>query len=247
MAHNNAEFYLINPKHVSYHQQWPVEPIASSIDTSLDALEKLVFMLQSRIEDADYSPVSSKVIICIIDEWDWIYEHYKKDAVSLLRRLIKVGAELNYKVLLVGQSPLSQDTGLSGSDYHNMVRIALWAAGEKLINNLPMSAKDKAPLKAQIMQFKASPGDIRYGVVVPLNNQPEVKIIPNLAVDNHLLLSAPEMEKAPIDETELEVIEILENGGSLREAARHLTGKEQHLINSSDTKKVKEIKEKHGI
>jgi hypothetical protein len=246
MSKTNTEFYLINPKRVYHYDQWPVEPICDDIDLAVDALQKLVSMLQSRI-DPTYNPVTSSNIFIIIDDWDWVYEHHKKDALTLMMRILKVGAELNFKVLLVGQSSLATKTGIDTSAALGLARIALWAEGERLINGLPMSLKDKAPLKEQIRQLRTSPGNVRYGVVVPMNSRPEVKIIPNLIVSDRLLLSAPVIEKAPADEKELEVIEILENGGSLREAARHLTGKEQHLINSSDTNKVKKIKAKYEI
>lgn len=240
MNQDNTDFYLIDPKMISL---WPVEPMANRIRDVVDALQKLMTMLEERIE----SKIYDRKVLIIIDEWDWIYKHHKSNALDLLIELIKVGAALNYKVLLIGQSPLSKDTGLSGSDFHNMARIALWAEGEKLINSLPIQLKDKAPLKEQIRQLKTSSNNIRYGVVVPMNSQPEVKIIPNLVTNDQLLIDAPKMEEGPIDEIELEVIEILENGGSLREAARFLTGKEQRLINGSDVNKVKAIVAKHDI
>ncbi len=247
MSKIDTEFHLINPKRVHYYQQWPVEPICDDIDLAVEALQQLVSMLQARVKDANYNPSTSNNIFIIIDDWDWIYEHHKGNALSLMMRLLKVGAELNFKVLLVGQSSLAKKTGIDTSAALGLARIALWAEGEKLINSLPMQLKDKAPLKEQIRQLRVSPDNIRYGVVVPMNSQPEVRIIPNLAINDQLLIDAPKIEGMPVDETELEVIEILENGGSQRKAARVLTGKEQEKINSNDTNKVKMIAKKHGI
>jgi hypothetical protein len=246
MGKANTEFYLINPKRVYHYDQWPVEPVCDDIDLAVDTLQELVSMLQNRISPT-YNPATSSNIFIIIDDWDWVYEHHKKEALTLLMRILKVGAELNFKVLLVGQSSLATKTGIDTSAALGLTRIALWAEGERLINSLPMSLKDKAPLKEQIRQLRASPSNIRYGLVVPLNNQPEVKIIPNLATNDQLLIDAPQMEESQPDERELEILEILESGGSLREAARFMTGKEQHLINSSDTEKVKVIARNHGI
>lgn len=247
MSKADTEFYLINPKRVHYYQQWPVEPICDDIDLVVEALQQLVSMLQARVKDKTYNPATSNNIFIIIDDWDWVYEHHKGNALSLMMRLLKVGAELNFKVLLVGQSSLAKKTGIDTSAALGLARIALWAEGEKLINSLPMQLKDKAPLKEQIRLLRMSPDNVRYGAVVPMNSSPEVRIIPNLVINDQLLIDAPKREEAPIDQTELEVVDILKNGGSQRKAARFLTGKEQRLINSYDLKEVKRIAEKHGI
>jgi len=246
-ASNGSEFWLINPKHVAYKEQWPLKPFIDNIDDALDGLRKLATMLKDRVADKNYHPATYKNVVVIIDEWDWIYEHHRNNAVSALRQLIKVGAELNYKILLLGQSPLSQDTGLSGSDYHNMARVAIWAAADKLIVGLTMNAKDKAPLKSQIAELKRHPDNIRYALVVPLNEQPAVKIIPNLGVLD-LIIEQPDLTMdLTTDQRELTAIEMLKDGNSLRKTAEFLTGKDDKIIGSSDTDKVKLIAQKYGL
>ncbi len=178
-----AEFYLVNPKHVEYRQSWPITPFCKSIDGALDACQAIAKRLTTRIADQSYDPDTANEVVIIIDEWDWIYEVYGSKAINTIRQLTKVGAELKFKVILVGQSPLSQDTGLSGSDYDNMVRVAIWAAGEKLIRAWSINPSDKAPYRARITELKRqAQGDqqLRYAVVVPLWGDPSVQIIPHL-------------------------------------------------------------------
>lgn len=184
-AANGTDFYLINPKHVASTNPWPIEPFCASIDKVLPALAKLVKMLQQRISDPNFNPATSKNVVVVIDEWDWIFEHHRQEAVRLLRQLVKVGAELNYKVILLGQSALSGDTGLSGADYYNMVRVAIWAAGEKLINYLQIPQKDKAPYKAKMLELRqandmSNKYTLRYALVIPLDGEPQIKIIPHI-------------------------------------------------------------------
>ena len=246
-ASNGSEFWLINPKHVAYKDQWPLKPFVDNIDDVLGGLQKLAMMLKDRIADKDYDPATYKNVVIVIDEWDWIYEHHRNSAVSALRQLIKVGAELNYKILLLGQSPLSQDTGLSGSDYHNMARVAIWAAADKLINGLPMSAKEKAPIKAQVAELKRHPDNVRYALVVPLNEQPAVRIIPNLEVLN-LIIDQPDLVmELTADQRISATVEALKDGMNVSNAAVILTGKERKKVNGTDTKKVVQIAQRYDI
>lgn len=184
-AANGTDFYLINPKHIASENPWPFPPFCDSIDKVLSALAKLVKMLQQRIADPGFRQSTYKNIVIIVDEWDWIFEHHRHEAVRLLRQLVKVGAELNYKVILLGQSPLSGDTGLSGSDYHNMVRVAIWGAGEKLISSLSIPQKDKAPYKAKMLELRQANDmsnryTLRYALVIPLDGEPQIKVIPHI-------------------------------------------------------------------
>ncbi len=178
-------FYLIDPKHLAYKRSWPLDSDCKEIDDALATLTAITKLLKDRIADENYNPTTYKKVVIIVDEWDWIFETHGNKAVILLRQLIKVGAELNFKVILVGQSPLTKDTGLSGSDYHNMVRVAIWAEGEKLLNALPIAKKDKAPHRAKIAELKSlqstmSQQIIRYAFVIPVFGDPSVQVIPHL-------------------------------------------------------------------
>jgi hypothetical protein len=146
--------------------------------------------------------------VFVIDEWDWIYLTYGKEAVNLLLPLIKVGAELRIQVLLIGQSPLSGDTGLSQSSYHNMVRVAIWQEGQRLLRDYPLDKKYKAPLMARYEQLKDmapqfladTKQELRYCTVVPMAGNPTVEVIPFLSDPQSITADIPKRAAKPTPE-----------------------------------------------
>ncbi len=228
-----TEFYLINPKHLAYKRSWPLDSDCKEIDDALTTLKAITKLLKDRITDESYNPATYKNVIIIVDEWDWIFETHGNKAVILLRQLIKVGAELNFKVILVGQSPLTKNTGLSGSDYHNMVRVAIWAEGEKLLNALPIAKKDKAPHRAKIAELKSLQSTmphqiIRYAFVIPLYGDPSVQVIPHLGDFQLPQIESPVQSKlidGPVfSEEEQKIIDLHTDGFSASAIATKLYG-----------------------
>jgi hypothetical protein len=182
-----AEIRLINPKHTAARKPFIINPDYSDIEQVLEGLQVFNSLMLKRKNDPALNGDSHKIIF-VIDEWDWIYETYGNSATRLLIPLVKVGAELNLQVLLIGQSPLTGDTGLSQSFYHNMVRVAIWQEGARLLNNYPLDRKYKAPLMARYEELKSLAAsyknetgqELRYCVTVPMAGNPSVQVIPFL-------------------------------------------------------------------
>lgn len=183
----DVEIRLMNPKHTAARKPFIIKPDYNDIEQVLDGLQVFNAVMIKRKNDPTLNSNSHKIVF-IIDEWDWIYETYGHSATRLLIPLIKVGAELNLQVILIGQSPLTGDTGLSQSFYHNMVRVAIWQEGARLLNNYPLDRKYKAPLMARYEELKSLAAsyknetgqELRYCVTVPMAGNPSVQVIPFL-------------------------------------------------------------------
>ncbi len=247
---NGANFHLIDPKHKASAQTWPIKPFVKDIEMVISGLMKLVDMLDIRKNDINYHPDKDPNQVIIIDDWDWIFEHYGKEAVSAIRILIKVGRALNFRVLLIGQSTLSGDTGLSRSDYSNMNSICMKREAYQMLKMLTMlSTTEKHSYREKLAEMENE--GKRYALIVPYSGAPVVKEIPNLSYllndSNKPILEAPLTIELTTDERELKVIEALKQGLSLRKCAKILTGKPDEKHNSFDSERVKKIAQKAGI
>ncbi len=199
---SDAEYLLIDPKYLVAQPSWSITPFCSSIEKALQALELFCKEMIARQQDPDFVPSEASPIFFIIDEWDWIYEEYKNKALSLLRKLIKVGAELRCYVILLGQSPVSGEVGLSPTDFDQLVRISVGKAALKLISNdkhYPFS--DRAGLYSEAEQLYRS--GCRFALVQEHGKAARLEIIPQITKPN----------QAPIDEP------ILDNVIPLRRSA----------------------------
>jgi len=196
-----AEIFLLNPKDTAARKPFIVPANYTDIGEALIGLENFNRILRQRKDDPNLKLDSPKIVF-VIDEYDWIYDTYRQEAVRLLCPLIKVGAELNIQVILIGQSPLTRDTGLSQSLYFSMVRVAIWQEGARLLTHYSMSKEAKAPLKAYYDKLRADAETheaetntkLRYCLLVPMDSDPSVEIIPNLqdpASVNQLATSRP--------------------------------------------------------
>jgi hypothetical protein len=185
----DAEYLLIDPKYLVAQPNWSIIPFCSSIDKSLQALELFCKEMIARQQDPDFIPSKASPIFFIIDEWDWIYEEYKNKALSLLRKLIKVGAELRCYVILLGQSPVSGEVGLSPTDFDQLVRVSVGKAALKVLSSekhYPFS--DRAELHAEADQLYKS--GCRFALVQEHGKGARLEIIPQITKPN----------QAPIDE-----------------------------------------------
>lgn len=197
-----AKVYLVNPKDIPGKQPFIAKPVCKSIDDVMDWLSHFQTLLTRRQQGLDEMTTP---FIFIIDEWDWIYDTYGNSAVHLARSLIKVGRELNISVLLIGQSPLSGDTGLNGSVFDNMCRVGILASGEKLLSSLVLDKGQTTPFRAEFAALRGlnsgikadSPGLIRYCLVTAMGGNPTIQIIPRLAMPKTEVL-APSCEALPI-------------------------------------------------
>lgn len=185
----DAEYLLIDPKYLVAQPNWSIIPFCSSIDKALQALELFCKEMISRQQDPAFIPSEASPIFFIIDEWDWIYEEYKTKALSLLRKLIKVGAELRCYVILLGQSPVSGEVGLSPTDFDQLVRVSVGKAALKVLSSdkhYPFS--DRAELHAEADQLYKS--GCRFALVQEHGKGARLEIIPQITKPN----------QAPIDE-----------------------------------------------
>jgi hypothetical protein len=256
--HQNAQFYLLNPKHTAARKPFIVEPDYNDISQAIEGLQVFNGLLHKRKNDPNLSRDSYKIVF-IIDEWDWIHQVYRQQAVSLLTPLVKVGADLNIQVILIGQSPLTGDTGLSSSFYHNMVRVAIWSEGTRLLNNYPLDKKYKAPLTAQYEQLKNLAQSyenqaghlLRYCVVIPMTKNPSVQVIPMLSDPETIKQKrlAATTEKPNSDEMKVFLAwrSVVKNDRPSWNKLHHLVTGTTTNISQSQRIKYLELFEKYGI
>lgn len=248
-AENGSDFWLIDPKYKVSNPIWPIDPFVKNIKMAVSGLMKLVDALDIRNNDADYHPDKDTNQIIIIDDWDWIFEHHNREAVSALRMLLKIGRSNNFRVLLIGQSTLSGDTGLSRSDYNNMVSVALKHEAYQLLKMLPLTLNEKRPYREELATMEQN--GQRYALIVPYSGLPIVRGIPDLShyltPHDKPVLQAPLTMDLTTNDKELTMIEALKDGMNISNAAVILTGKERKKINGTDTKKVVQIAQKYGI
>ena len=253
-----TEIRLINPKHTAARKPFIINPDYTDIDQVLEGLQMFNAIMIKRKNDPALSKDSHKIIF-VIDEWDWIYETFGQAATRLLIPLVKVGAELNLQVVLIGQSPLSGDTGLSQSFYHNMVRVAIWQEGARLLNNYPLDKKYKTPLMAKYESLKniasefGSDNKLRYCVVVPMSGNPSVQVIPHhtdpLTIKQKalpaIMASTEEQERVRHIYTALKKVEALPNP-SLNKLHHEVSGTDTN-INQRQRQSYLETLEKYRI
>lgn len=181
----DTEKLLIDPKYRKGKPNWSFSPYCSDIEkvpTALDHFAKEIVERQQSEDDYGAMPP----IVFVIDEWDWIYTEYGKNAVTKLRKLIKVGAELGCYVVLIGQSPLSTDAGLSTSDFDQLVRISIGKSAIKVLGNpaqFPFRNRDELLAKAETL---FNNGD-RFALVQEHGVTPRLEVIPQIvkpSIDN---------------------------------------------------------------
>jgi hypothetical protein len=177
-----AEKLLIDPKYRKGKPNWSFNPYCSDIEKVLKALDDFAKEITLRQQsDEDFG--SMPPIIFIIDEWDWIYTEHGKSAVTKLRKLIKVGAELGCYCVVLGQSPLSGDTGLSTSDFDQLVRISIGKSAIKVLNNpsqFPFNNRAELLLKAEALYSSGQ----RFALVQEHGVAPRLELVPNIQKPN---------------------------------------------------------------
>jgi len=195
----DTEVYLIDPKYNPQKPRWNYTPYCTDIDEVTIHLDLLSKRIKSRLNGEEViAPLN-----IILDEWDWVKETHGKPVVKTLRKIFKVGAELQIKLWLLGQSPLAQDTGLSGSDYRNFGRVVLTSEALAFINNqqFPWSASDYKPLAVSHQKR----GD-RFGLFIPMSGEPFIKVVPDLSqfspVQRYQLESSPHPPERSGDDSE---------------------------------------------
>ena len=187
--HPLTEKLLIDPKYRKGKPNWSFNPYCSDIEKVPKALDDFAKEIVERQQsESDYGEMSP--IVFVIDEWDWIYTEYGKNAVAKLRKLIKVGAELGCYVVLIGQSPLSTDSGLSTSDFDQLVRISIGKAAIKVLNNaaqFPFKNRDELLIKAETLFNNGQ----RFALVQEHGTTPRLEIIPQIIKPNQAPIVEP--------------------------------------------------------
>ena len=184
-----VEKLLIDPKYRKGKPNWSFKPYCSDIEKVPKALDDFGKEIVSRQQsDEDFGELPPAFFV--IDEWDWIFTDHGKAAVTKLRKLIKVGAELGCYALVLGQSPLSGDTGLSTSDFDQMVRISIGKSAIKVLRNpaqFPFSNRDELLAKAELL-FNSGE---RFALVQEHGVTPRLEIVPKIVKPNQ---STPDIE-----------------------------------------------------
>lgn len=182
--HPLTEKLLIDPKYRKGKPNWSFNPYCSDIEKVPKALDDFAKEIVERQQsESDFGQLSP--IVFVIDEWDWIYTEYGKNAVTKLRKLIKVGAELGCYVVLIGQSPLSTDAGLSTSDFDQLVRISIGKSAIKVLGNpaqFPFRNRDELLAKAESL-FNSGE---RFALVQEHGVTPRLEIIPQIVKPNQV-------------------------------------------------------------
>lgn len=177
-----TEKLLIDPKYRKAKPNWSFLPYCADIAKVPKALEDFVSEVEERQQsETDFADQFPKIFV--IDEWDWIYTDHGKEALRNLRKLIKVGAELRCYVVLLGQSPLAKDTGLSTSDFDQMVRISIGKVALKVLNNpahFAFSNRDELLVKAEKLYTTGQ----RFALVQEHGQNPRLDIIPKIVKPN---------------------------------------------------------------
>lgn len=187
---SDAEYLLIDPKYLVAQPSWSIIPFCSSIDKALQALELFCKEMIARQQDPNFIPSEASPIFFIIDEWDWIYEEYKNKALSLLRKLIKVGAELRCYVILLGQSPVSGEVGLSPTDFDQLVRMSVGKSSIKVLSNdkhYPFSDRTELHEEADRL-YKTG---CRFALVQEHGKGARLEIIPQITKPNAKQIDKP--------------------------------------------------------
>lgn len=187
--HPLTEKLLIDPKFRKGKPNWSFNPYCFDIEKVPKALDDFTKEIVERQQsESDFGELSP--IVFVIDEWDWIYTEYGKNAVTKLRKLIKVGAELGCYVVLIGQSPLSTDAGLSTSDFDQLVRISIGKSAIKVLNNaaqFPFRNRDELLAKAESL-FNSGE---RFALVQEHGVTPRLEIIPQITKPNQAQTDEP--------------------------------------------------------
>jgi hypothetical protein len=177
-----TEKLLIDPKYRKAKPNWSFAPYCADIAKVPKALEDFVSEVEERQQsETDFADQFPKIFV--IDEWDWIYTDHGKEALRNLRKLIKVGAELRCYVVLLGQSPLAKDIGLSTSDFDQMVRISIGKVALKVLNNpahFAFSNRDELLAKAEKLYTTGQ----RFALVQEHGQNPRLEIIPKIQKPN---------------------------------------------------------------
>jgi hypothetical protein len=177
-----TEKLLIDPKYRKAKPNWSFAPYCADIAKVPKALEDFVSEVEERQQsETDFADQFPKIFV--IDEWDWIYTDHSKEALRNLRKLIKVGAELRCYVVLLGQSPLAKDIGLSTSDFDQMVRISIGKVALKVLNNpahFAFSNRDELLAKAEKLYTTGQ----RFALVQEHGQNPRLEIIPKIQKPN---------------------------------------------------------------
>lgn len=196
-----TEKLLIDPKYRKAKPNWSFLPYCADIAKVPKALEDFVSEVEERQQsETDFADQFPKIFV--IDEWDWIYTDHGKEALRNLRKLIKVGAELKCYVVLLGQSPLAKDTGLSTSDFDQMVRISIGKVALKVLNNpahFAFSNRDELLIKAEKLYTTGQ----RFALVQEHGQNPRLEIIPKIVKPNQTEDLDEENEPLPENVIEL--------------------------------------------
>jgi len=195
-----GEVYLIDPKHNPKRKRWSYPTQCTDIDDVIEHLQLLFERFEARRKGEE----EPNKLHIVIDEWDWIYEEFGAKALKPLRKLFKLGRDENIKLWLLGQSPLTTETGITTSGYRNFAKIVLGSEALCYISNPKHFPWDSSEYKP-IAQRHQDRGD-RWGLFVPSKGKPFIKSMPDLShfspVQSYQLESSPHPPERSTEPTE---------------------------------------------
>jgi hypothetical protein len=185
----DIELCVLDPKQ---DDEWPIPPI-----TDVDEIATALTGIASQIKVAKNlksKSVAPKVIM--IDENDWLAD--KKvglgtDYTSNLFFGLKVGRSKGYRFVVMGQSPLSQDNGLSQSTWNSTGRLVLGGEAMKYLNGSSFQWKNERKELLATLESGIRSGH-RCGLAIPPESVPYVCRIPELST-----IKAPTFKSSPLE------------------------------------------------
>jgi len=188
---------VIDPKHSDTNWLVPVD--FGGFESAYNGLKKAIAELDKRKELARAAQSKGLLkpdferFLIILDEWNILYgggkgyaqiisKEMAEEMLADVQRLLNESAFLNMTLVLIGQSPLSGDNGLSRPIMENATRVTLNKTAIRWLNDKDFpNVELKAPFKKKINGWLKDKR--RCALVVPMSGEPFCSLIPVINLD----------------------------------------------------------------
>lgn len=181
---------LIDPKYPL--SEWDFIPKYRGIDEAYAGLEEAAQLVETRLKLAREDKENGKELrnfkpaLYVVDEIDWVINHYGVDAANLLRTTLKVGRALKVMILYLGQTPLCSRLKMNRDDFRHSANFYLGENVPAGIDEVVHSSALKHDLESQYTLRQES--DNKYFALVKypgksafIASLPKPFIQPNIA------------------------------------------------------------------
>lgn len=182
-----AEYHLSDPKWEGVLSNWPFDPAAIEFDEAPQFAEFCYAeVYHPRKIAVRRGELPTHSAFMIFDEVDGCYAEHSGAFINPIKRVLKEGRHAKCHGILIGQSPLAQDTGLNTSDLQQCARIILRTEAIRLLNSPAFPyASDKAQKllwRDQLKQLEQN--NERSALVIPRQGLPFVGVVPDIQADS---------------------------------------------------------------